>query len=173
MPDCNIESELIGRAKNKAHEVTEKLKTLNEKKMFNVVLAESCTAGLISSLLACVPGASRVLWGSFVCYAKEAKVSMLGLNDRELDANGLVSRETACSMAVNALRKSSASIAASVTGLAGPSTDGSEIPVGTIWIATASRGGAVKVKEFHFTGSRNAVRIQAAISVFEQILDII
>jgi PncC family amidohydrolase len=136
-------------------------------------LAESCTAGLISSLLACVPGASGVFWGSFVCYTKEAKVSMLELNDKELDTNGLVSRETACSMAVNALQKSSANIAASVTGFAGPSADGSGVPMGTIWIATALQGGAVNAKEFHFTGSRNAVRIQAAISVFEQMLDII
>jgi PncC family amidohydrolase len=173
MSDCNIESELTKQAEEKAFEVIEKLKTLNEKKLFKAVLAESCTAGLISSLLVCVPGASRVLWGSFVCYSKEAKVSMLGLNERELNTNGLVSRETACLMAVNALQKSGVNIAASVTGLAGPAADDSGVPVGTIWIATALQSGAVKVKEFHFTGSRNMVRLKAAISVFEQMLDII
>jgi nicotinamide-nucleotide amidase len=75
-------------------------------------------------------------------------------------------------MAVNALQKSTANIAASVTGYAGPSAD-SGLPVGTVWIATALHNGTLRAKEFCFSGSRNEVRIQAAISLFDQMLDII
>ena len=70
-----------------------------------LVLAESCTAGLISDLLVRVPGASSVFWGSFVCYTMAAKISMLGLDSGRLSLYGPVSRETACDMALEAFKK--------------------------------------------------------------------
>jgi len=157
--------EILIRAEETAKLVIEKLKARSH----TLALAESCTAGLISSLLAEISGASDALWGSFVCYTKDAKISMLGLNKNELDACGLVSKETACSMAKGALQKSGASMAASVTGLAGPLGDGSGVPVGTVWIGFAASA-SVEAREFHFTGSRNAVRICAAIAALEIIL---
>ena len=132
-----------------------------------LALAESCTAGLISELLASVPGASNVLWGSFVCYTQAAKISMLGISREKLLYHGLVSRETACLMAAGALQKSGADIAAAVTGLAGPKGDGSDVTVGTVWVAAAQRDGSTEAKGFHFTGSRHEVRLQAAIAVIE------
>jgi nicotinamide-nucleotide amidase len=138
-----------------------------------VAFAESCTAGLASSAFAENPGASQALWGSFVCYTPEAKVSMLGLDGRRLKAHGLVSRETARDMAGAALAKSGADMAAAVTGLAGPSGDGGPCPVGTVWAAAALRGGEARVKEFHFEGGRNEVRLQAAAALLEELLDIL
>jgi PncC family amidohydrolase len=173
---CNIETELISGsltvmdltilAEKKAEAVIEKLKKFS----LTLALAESCTAGLVSGLLANTSGASSVLWGSFVCYTQEAKVLMLGLNNDTLSAHGLVSKETACSMAKGALKKSGCDLAVSVTGLAGPGGDGL-VPVGTIWTATANNSGETEVKEFFFTGSRNAVRIRAAIAVLEMVLN--
>jgi len=160
MPDRELET---------AEALIQKLKALS----FKLALAESCTAGMISGLLANIPGASSVLWGSFVCYTKEAKVSMLGLDSGALDAHGLVSRETAVSMAQGALKKSGADIAASVTGLAGPEGDGSSVPVGTVWAATALRSGETSASEFHFTGCRNDVRKKAAIAVINLIENVL
>jgi PncC family amidohydrolase len=165
MSECNANEPLIKQAEEKAACLIEKLKTAAKK----LVLAESCTAGLISSLLAEVPGASGVLWGSFVCYTKEAKTSMLGLDGSELLTDGLVSEKTVRSMAAGALQKSGADIAAAVTGLAGPDGDGSNTPVGTVWIAAALRSGGIRTKEFHFTGSRNEVRVNAACAALEEI----
>jgi len=156
---------LTEKAEKTAEAVIEKLKSLSLK----LVLAESCTAGLVSGLLANISGASAFLWGSFVCYTQEAKVLMLGLDDDSLSAHGLVNRETACSMAEGALKNSGADVSASVTGLAGPGGDG-RVPVGTIWIATAKRNADIEAKEFVFTGSRNTVRMRAAITVLEEIL---
>ena len=168
MEECEIINELKVRVEKAAQETIQKLNGLS----LTAALAESCTAGLVSACLADTPGASRVLWGSYVCYTKEAKISMLGLDGILLSANGLVSRETALSMAAGALQKSGADIAAAVTGLAGPDGDGSNIPVGTIWIAAAMRNGEASAKEFHFTGSRNIVRMQAAIAVIESIYNL-
>jgi len=169
MPECedltNISiSDLMAEAERTAHTVMQKLKNLS----LTLALSESCTAGLVSGLLANISGASAVLWGSYVCYKQEAKVIMLDLDNGELNTNGLVSRETACQMAAGALQKSGAYFAASVTGLAGQDSDG-RVPAGTIWVAVARRGKEINVKEFLFKGSRNAVRARAAIAVLELI----
>ena len=169
MQDSENTADLTIHAEKTANELVEKLKSLS----FTLVLAESCTAGLVSGFLANIPGASDVLWGSFVCYTKEAKISMLGLDLKELSAHGLVSRETAVSMAAGALDKSGADIAASVTGLAGPGGDGSGVSVGTIWTAAALRDGQITANEFHFSGSRNSVRIRAVAALLDMIKNIL
>jgi len=158
----------LDRAKKTAQIVIQKLSALGK----TLVLAESCTAGMVSSLLAEVPGASKALWGSFVCYTKEAKVSMLGLDSAALEKQGLVSEETARQMAAGALKKSGANYAAAVTGLAGAQGDGSGVPVGTVWVA-AAHSGETFAKKFHFTGERNAVRLCAAVAVLEEIQNIL
>jgi len=157
----------IRTAGKKAKTVIEKLK-INR---LTLALAESCTCGLVSSLLAKTPGVSSVFWGSYICYKQEAKVSMLDLDNDKLEKEGLVCCETASSMACMALQKSGADIAASVTGLAGPGTDG-RAKVGTVFIAVIFKGGQVKTFEYHFTGSRNKIRYRAAIKVMEAILEV-
>ncbi|HCC36582.1 MAG TPA: competence protein [Treponema sp.] len=139
----------------------------------DLVLAESCTAGLVAEILARVPGASRALWGSFVCYTAEAKIAMLGLDPVRLNRFGLVSGETALDMACGALKKSGASIAAAITGLAGPEGDGSAVPVGTVWIAAAERGAQSEAHVHNFTGSRNEIRFQAAFTALRELLRIL
>jgi len=175
MEECNL---TITELSVLAEETADALVRILNDFSFTVALAESCTAGLVSNLLAGIPGASAVLWGSFVCYTREAKVSMLGLDRDALAAHGLVSGETARAMASGAMEKSGANLAAAVTGLAGPSGDGSNVPVGTVWVAASARGAASNgettlVREFHFSGSRNAVRLRAAIAVLESIKSIL
>ena len=121
MEKCSLLADLMIHGEKTAETLVQKLKDFS----LTLALSESCTGGMVSSLLAGVPGASTVLWGCFVCYTKEAKISMLGIDNKELTVNGLVSAETASSMAEMALKKSGASVAASVTGLAGPLGDGS------------------------------------------------
>lgn len=148
-------------------ETVELIQTLSSASLFFVV-AESCTAGLVADLIAQVPGASRVFWGSFVCYSIEAKHRMLGVDRGFILKYGAVSRETVCAMAEAALIRSGADIAAAVTGLAGPDGDGSSAPVGTVWIGTALRGGQSRASVFHYTGSRNEVRLAAALDTLRE-----
>jgi len=152
------------RAEELARRVAERL--LEQR--LTLVLAESCTAGLVADLLARISGVSAALWGSFVCYTPEAKQRMLGLERDFLERYGLVSAETAREMALRAREISGASIAAAVTGLAGPGGGG--VPVGTVWIATARQGHCGE-KVRHFEGTRAEVRMQAAAAVLEDLLE--
>ncbi|MHC6202713.1 CinA family protein [Breznakiellaceae bacterium SP9] len=139
----------------------------------SVVAAESCTAGLAADLIACVPGASSVFWGSFVTYSIDAKVKMLGLDRNLLAKFGAVSRETALAMADAALKQSGSDYSFSITGIAGPNGDGTSVPVGTVWIGLAAKGSAALAYKFYFTGGRNEVRHQAAVRALEEINDYI
>jgi PncC family amidohydrolase len=128
-----------------------------------VAAAESCTAGLVADLFARVPGASRVFWGSFVTYTVDAKVKLLGLDREELERYGPVSGETVLAMALGALEKSGADYSVAVSGLAGPGGDGTDVPVGTVWIAVAGGGRAPRALTLNITGPRNEVREKAAL----------
>jgi PncC family amidohydrolase len=144
---------------------------------YTLVLAESCTAGLVSDLIARVSGASAVLWGSFVCYSPDAKQRMLGIDGDFLRQYGLVSRETAREMALRAVDMApvgSRAVSAAVTGLAGPLGDGSDILVGTVWVATVlAKRENCKEKGLHFQGTRAEIRIQAAAAVLEELLELL
>lgn len=152
-----------------AEKTAEALVNELKKRDLSLALAESCTAGIVSNLIANIPGASKIFWGSYVCYTREAKVSMLGIDNDLLLNHGLVSRETARAMAENALIKSGSAISAAVTGLAGPLGDGSKTEIGTVWAAVSMRGKSTSEKEFHFEGSRNEIRLKAATAALEEI----
>ncbi|MDR2210179.1 MAG: CinA family protein [Spirochaetaceae bacterium] len=144
------------------------IKLLRERSLF-LAAAESCTAGMLGSMLGEIPGASACFWGSFVCYTPQAKIAMLGMGEEILVKYGLVSEETARAMALGALKKSGAHAAVSITGLAGPGGDGSPVPVGTVWIGTALWSGKVQAMQFHFDGPRHRIRLKAAGEALEQI----
>jgi len=138
---------------------------------YTLALAESCTAGLVSDLVARVSGASKVLWGSFVCYSPESKKRMLRIDGAFLEKHGLVSAETAGEMALRALDIAGSAVGASVTGLAGPLGDGGAVPVGTVFVAIARKlngEAAVNVKPLFFSGTRQEIRMQAALAVIEE-----
>jgi nicotinamide-nucleotide amidase len=102
--------------------------------------AESCTGGMIISILTDIPGSSSMVDRGFVTYSNDAKIEMLGVSPATLDAHGAVSRETALEMAVGALARSHAGIALSVTGIAGPDGGSAEKPVGLVWFGLALKG---------------------------------
>lgn len=82
--------------------------------------AESCTGGLIATALTDNPGSSKVFERGFVTYSNPSKIEMLGVRQETLDRTGAVSEEVAAEMAEGALARSRATIAVSVTGVAGP-----------------------------------------------------
>ena len=145
---------------------------LKDRSMF-ITAAESCTAGLLADIIGRIPGASACFWGSFVCYTTQAKIHMLGIKEELLSEYGAVSEQTARAMALGALEKSGVDLAVSITGLAGPGSDGSALALGTVWIATALRTAGPEDTEavkFHFSGERNNIRKQAAEKALEQII---
>lgn len=104
-----------------------------------IVLAESCTAGLIAATLSRIPGVSDVLVGSAVVYQTETKVAWLGIDRTFVSDKGPVSREVAEAMAVCVLEKTShATISLSMTGHLGP--DAPPELDGVAWCAVSVRG---------------------------------
>ena len=107
---------------------------LKEKKM-TLATAESCTAGYIPKRITDIPGASSVFGCGVVSYSNEIKHKMLGVKNETLEAYGAVSEQTAREMAAGIRRVSGADIGISVTGIAGPGSDGTSKPVGLSYIA--------------------------------------
>lgn len=85
-----------------------------------IATAESCTGGMVAAALTQVAGSSDVFERGFVTYSNAAKIEMLGVLPATLDAYGAVSEEVAREMAAGALTHSHASLAVSITGIAGP-----------------------------------------------------
>lgn len=127
-----------------------------------VATAESCTGGMIANRITNVSGASNIFAQGFVTYANAAKIQHLGVPPETLAQHGAVSAEVAVAMAEGCLKASGADHALAVTGIAGP-TGGSEAkPVGTVFIALASKGQAVEVRKRWFAGERERFKILAS-----------
>lgn len=107
---------------------------IREKKL-TAATAESCTGGLISKRLTDVPGASEVFGCGVVSYSNDVKEKLLGVKREHLEKYGAVSEVVAASMALGVQKLSGADIGVSVTGIAGPSSDNTNKPVGLIYIA--------------------------------------
>lgn len=125
-----------------------------EKNGGSVATAESCTGGAISSALTDIPGISRWFERGFVTYSNEAKLQELGVQKVTLDAYGAVSVEVAREMAQGARRRSLASVAVSVSGVAGPGGGSPEKPVGTVMLACATQEVEIVVHAYFHRRSR-------------------
>ena len=127
-----------------------------------IATAESCTGGLIAGLLTEIPGSSDVVERGFVTYSSDAKTQMLGVPPDLIAAHGAVSEAVARAMAEGAIAHSSADIAVSVTGVAGPGGGTATKPVGLVHLAAARRGGTTLHQE-HRLGAigRDPVRLRA------------
>lgn len=122
--------------------------------------AESLTAGLVCAWLADVPGASGALQGGVVAYQNGVKSALLGVDGKLLSRDGAVQPEVARQMAEGVRRAVGADIGVSTTGAAGPEAHGGR-PVGTVFVGIAWTDGS-RVHEFHFEGTREQIRTQAA-----------
>jgi PncC family amidohydrolase len=142
---------------------------LQERKL-KLVLAESCTGGLLGSRITDVPGSSEYFLGGVIAYAYEAKVALLNVSWDTLNTRGAVSRETVLEMARGIRDLLKGDIAMSVSGIAGPGGGTAEKPVGTTWIGlvTADREWA---KIFYFKGDREANKAAAVDAALSLLLD--
>ena len=117
--------------------------------------AESCTGGLLASLLTDVQGVAHAFDRGFVTYSEESKTDMLGVPTDLIAVEGAVSRPVAIAMAEGALARSNANIALAVTGFA----DAGEEP-GLVHFACARAGRQTAHREAHFGPiGRGATRI--------------
>jgi len=127
-----------------------------------IITAESCTAGMMSQVLADAEGASSLFHGGFVTYTKEHKSCALGVSPSLLREQGAVCADVARAMAEGALKHSTAGMSAAITGVAGPEPDEDGNPVGRVCIAIARRGLPTRRFEQHYGNiSRDTIRKRA------------
>lgn len=134
-----------------------------------LALAESCTGGLVSTLLTDVPGSSVYFLGGVVGYADSAKQALLDVDAETIRRHGAVSEEAAREMARGALAHFGSDLAAAITGIAGPDGGSEEKPVGTVFFAVAERGGREISKKRLYGGDRSTVRRASAMFALELI----
>lgn len=130
--------------------------------------AESCTGGLLSSMIVDVPGASGVLLEGAVTYSNEAKMRRLAVPEAVLAQHGAVSEACARAMAEGMRAASGADFALATTGIAGPGGGTPEKPVGLIYAALASAGG-VEVETYRLKRDRALNRRTTALNALDML----
>ena len=122
-----------------------------------VSVAESCTGGMLGEKLTTAAGSSDYFAGGFITYTAQMKVDLLGVDTALIERHTVVSEEVAKAMAVGARSRTGSTYAVSITGVAGPAAVGDPAPVGTVWIAVASGGGA-EARKVLLPGDRALIR---------------
>ncbi len=134
--------------------------------------AESCTGGIVGSILTSVPGSSEWFRGGVIAYSDSMKTDILGVPSSIIRMNGAVSRETAVAMARGVGELIGSDFSISVTGIAGPDGGTALKPVGMVWMSVCS-GRRVFAEMKCFTGNRDVVRRQAAHYLLAMLYDMV
>jgi len=141
-----------------------------------VAVAESCTGGLVGSLLTDVPGSSAYFDRSVVTYSYDAKQDLLAVSREALDAHGAVSEPVAREMARAVRDTAETDWGVATTGVAGPTGGSPETPVGTVYIGVAraapweSEASGCTVTHYEFDGSRTEVKAAIAEQALSDLL---
>ena len=151
-------------------ELAQRLQAACLERRLTVALAESCTGGLVAAAMTETPGSSGYFAGGVVSYADAAKRDLLGVPPDILEAHGAVSAQTARAMAEGARGRFAASVAGSVTGIAGPDGGSVEKPVGLTYLAVTDDRG-VDVRRIVWRGDRAANRHDSGVALLELLLE--
>ena len=133
-----------------------------------VATVESCTGGLVAGSLTGVAGSSSVVDRGFVTYTNEAKNELVGVPVHLLEQFGAVSEEVARAMAIGGLAHSKATIAVSITGVAGPGQSENK-PAGLVHACAARRNGIILHERCMFVGNRATIRKASVLKAFDMI----
>ena len=126
-----------------------------------LVVAESCTGGLLGARITAIPGASDVFIGGVVAYDNVVKSGTLDVPPELLQRHGAVSEQVVSAMAQGVQRQFAVAAALAITGIAGPGGGTTDKPVGTVWMAARLDTDTRALKRI-FPGDRNEIRARAA-----------
>ncbi|MEH6504265.1 MAG: nicotinamide-nucleotide amidohydrolase family protein [Cycloclasticus sp.] len=143
------------------NERTSQLAKLLFERHTTLALAESCTGGWIAKVLTDVAGSSEWFLGGVVSYSNAAKHELLAVDEDSLEQFGAVSEQVAKQMVDGAQRVFSASLALSVTGVAGPTGGSAEKPLGLVWFGLKQAAKQAVLIQKVFKGDREQIRQQA------------
>ena len=142
--------------KNLANKIVKKL----IQKKLKVSFAESCTGGMLCSVITSINGSSKVFNLGLITYSNKAKIDILKVPNKILNKYGAVSNECCLSMVKNLSKISKADISISITGIAGPNGGTKFKPVGLVYIGI-KKGNKIIIKKNLFK-NRNRISIQKA-----------
>jgi len=142
--------------------VTEALKEsiLACRKKITISTAESVTGGLISSMIADVPGSSGYFLGGIISYSNESKINLLNISREDIGKYGAVSREVCIKMALSSQKIFKSDYSISVTGFAGPTVNEEGKDVGIVHACIAGPQGKVNVFKNRFIGTRTEIKFR-------------
>ena len=147
----------------------QKIGNIFNKKNWTLAVAESCTGGLLSDIITDFPGSSKFFLGGVIAYSNQVKLDLLKVSSEMLRTNGAVSPEVALLMSLGIRNLLNSSVGVAITGIAGPDGGSEEKPVGLVYIAVTTP--YVEVEErFDFSGTRREIKIQAAKTALELII---
>ena len=146
-----------------------RLGRLLKKRRQKLVTAESCTGGWAAQAVTAIAGSSDWFERGFVTYSNAAKQELLRVRRGTLRKHGAVSEETAREMALGALARSRASVAVSVTGVAGPGGGSRDKPVGMVCFGWA-QGRRLRSETRKFNGNRESVRRQSVVHALKGVM---
>jgi nicotinamide-nucleotide amidase len=144
--------------------VAESLKKsiLSCKKKITISTAESVTGGLISSMIADVPGSSEYFNGGIISYSNESKVNLLDVDREDIKKYGAVSREVCVKMALSSKRIFNSDYSISVTGFAGPTVNEKGKDIGIVYSCIAKPDGKINIFENRFIGTRTEIKFRVS-----------
>lgn len=149
--------------------IVNKVVELLKEKNLTIGSIESLTGGLFASMITEVPGVSKVYRGSVVSYATEVKKDVVGVNEKVIETNGVVSKECALEMAKSGQQLLKTDIMVSFTGNAGPDVlEGKD--AGLVYIAIAIKKD-IEVFELRLIGARDIVRKKCVEYAFEKLFE--
>ena len=138
-----------------------------------LVTAESCTGGMIASILTDIPGASAAIYGGYITYANSAKSRMIQVQPRLIGDYGAVSNQVARAMADGARNTARVDFAVAATGIAGPDGGTEKKPVGLVYVAVSSELATVVIEHRFGDLGRDGIRkatVDAALELVLQVL---
>jgi len=147
----------------------ESVAKLLKEKGLTMGTAESCTGGYIAHLITSHSGSSEYFKGSIVSYCNEIKEKVLGVNVEDLNNFGAVSQQVVEQMAIGARKALNVDYALATSGIAGPDGGTEEKPVGTVWIALASKSKVISQKLSLYKVRERNIRV-AALKVLNLLL---
>ena len=140
--------------------LSQKVVKLLRLKNIKISLAESCTGGLLASIITSISGASKIFTLGLVTYSNQSKIKILKVPKKIIIKHGAVSYETCLSMVQNLSKISRSNVSLSITGIAGPKGGTKNKPVGLVYIGI-KKGTKILIRKYLFK-SKNRFEIQKA-----------
>lgn len=156
---------------NKINEHCEQLAGLLLKQNKTLALAESCSGGWLSKVLTDQAGSSEWFLGGVICYSNKAKRDLLNVDTTQLEQFGAVSPQVAEQLANGAQSVFNASLALSITGIAGPAGGSSDKPIGLVWFAVKHLTSESRSFKKFFKGDREKIRQQTVETALQLMID--